>query len=41
VYDTPAREEQLASLRRLAAIRAHEIHYRDSTAAVNALSHLL
>jgi hypothetical protein len=41
VYDTPAREEQLASLRRLAAIRAHEIHYRDSAAAVNALSHLL
>jgi hypothetical protein len=41
VYDTPARKEQLASLRRLAAVPAHEIHYRDSATAVNALSDLL
>jgi hypothetical protein len=41
VYDTPAREEQLASLQRLAVVPAHEIHYRDAAAAVNALSDLL
>ena len=41
VYDTPARKEQLASLQALAAIPAHEIHYRDSAFAVSALCRLL
>ena len=41
VYDSSAREEQLASLRRLAAVPAHEIRYRDAATAVNALSDLL
>lgn len=40
VYDSPAREEQLASLRRLAAAPSYELHYGDANAAAKTLSRL-
>ena len=40
-YDAPAREEQLASLRRLAAAPAFELRYSDASAAADALSGLV